>query len=229
MTEALASWGYDIALHYRNDLAGAEATAALAAEQGARTHCVQADLGDARACEDLVAQAEQRVGPVDVLVNNAAIFERAGWLTMGTEDFDRHMQVNARTVYLLSLAAGRRMRKRHQAHPDYQGLIVNMACVGARHPYIGYIGYSASKAAVVNMTRGFARMLGSAARVNAIAPGPILPAAGHSDAEHEAAVEMTLLKRWGSVEEIAAALGLFVRARYLTGVVLHVDGGRSLL
>ncbi len=73
---------------------------------------LQADLGDADACERLIAEAEDALGPLDLLVNNAAMFERTPLDTMGADDFDSHLNVNARSVYLLSLHAGRRMKER---------------------------------------------------------------------------------------------------------------------
>lgn len=222
MACALAAEGADVAVHYRRSEEGARETAAAVRAAGARAHVLQADLAEAQACARLVREARDALGGLDVLVNNAALFERTPLETMDVADFDRHMAVNARAVFALSLEAGRAMRAAGG------GDVVNLACVSALRPFPGYVAYSASKAAVVGLTRGFARALAPEVRVNAIAPGPILPAAGATPSEAQAAVEATLLRRWGAPEDVAAALLFLLRARYVTGYTLPVDGGRSI-
>ena len=219
---ALARAGAAVALHYRSDEAGARETAASIASMGSHAVLLQADLADAAACARLVDEAHAALGGLDVLVNNAAMFERTPLADMTAADFDRHMAVNARSVYALSLAAGGRMKA-----AGYGG-IVNIACVSAWRPFAAYVPYSASKAAVVNLTKGFAKVLAPEVRVNGIAPGPILPAAGEAPGQGEEAVADTLLGRWGAPEDIAAACLFLLRARYVTGFTLAVDGGRAI-
>ena len=222
MVLALATAGVDVVVHHRSDPERADATAADASAAGVKSLVLQADLRDADACGELVEKASDALGGLDILVNNAAIFERTPLETLEPAHFDRHMQVNAASVHATSLAAGRRMVE------SGGGDIVNIACVSAFRPYAGYVPYSASKAAVMNLTQGFAKLLAPHVRVNAIAPGPILPPAGEDPAQGEAAVETTLLKRWGHPDDIAAALLFFLRAPYVTGYTLAVDGGRSI-
>jgi NAD(P)-dependent dehydrogenase (short-subunit alcohol dehydrogenase family) len=93
----------------------------------------------------------------------------------------------------------------------------------------GYVPYSASKAAVISLTQGFAKTLAPEVTVNAIAPGPMLPPAGATKEQGEAAVATTLLKRWGDPQDIADAVVYLAGAPYVTGVVLPVDGGRSIV
>jgi len=219
---ALAGAGADLALHHRSDEAGLLDTAASVREAGAKAVILRADLTDAAACARLAEEAHVALGGLDVLVNNAAIFERTPLEELTAEAFDRHMAVNARSVYALTLAAGRRMKS------DGGGAIVNLACISAWRPYPAYVPYSASKAAVVSLTRGFARILAPEVRVNGIAPGPILPAAGEAPGQGAQAVDETLLRRWGTPEDIAAACLFLLRARYVTGFTLAVDGGRSI-
>ena len=219
---ALADAGADVAVHYGSDADGAARTREEARARGVAAHALQADLSGADACGALVEQAADALGGLDILVNNAAIFERTPLEQLAPEDFERHMRVNAASVHATSLAAGRRMLAQGG------GDIVNIACVSAWRPFVAYVPYSASKAAVVNLTQGFAKLLAPSVRVNGIAPGPILPPAGADDAQAEAAVEATLLKRWGHPDDIAAALLFLLQARYVTGFTLAVDGGRSL-
>ncbi len=219
---ALARSGADLALHYRSDESGARETAAYISDMGGSAHLLCADLADVDACADLADRAHAALGGLDILVNNAAIFERTPLETLKPADFDRHMAANARSVYALTLAAGRRMKR------EQGGAVVNIACISAWRPYPEYVPYSASKAAVVNLTQGFAKTLAPEVRVNGVAPGPILPAAGEADGQGERAVAETLLGRWGAPEDIAEACLFLLQARYVTGFTLPVDGGRSL-
>ncbi len=222
MVLALAGAGADVVVHFRSDEAGALRTRDDAQALGVSATIAPADLAEDGACEALVATAHTALGGLDILVNNAAIFERTPLMSLQTQDFDRHMRINARTVHALSLAAGTRMRG------ERGGDIVNMACVSAFRPFAGFVPYSASKAAVVSLTQGFAKLLAPTVRVNAIAPGPVLPPAGADAAQGERAIAATLLKRWGSPDDITAALLFLLRATYVTGYTLPVDGGRTI-
>lgn len=219
---ALAETGAHVAVHYHRNEPGALRTCSQVSERGVRSLALAADLTDAAACQELIAATEAQLGPLELLVNNAAIFEPSPAEAAGAEDFDRHMAANARPVYLLSREAGRRMRARGR------GSIVNIADVAGERPWPGYLGYSASKAAVLSLTRGLARALAPEVRVNAVSPGPILAPAGGSAEQMDRAVASTLLGRAGTPEEVAAAVCLLAGCDWLTGVVLNVDGGRSL-
>jgi len=219
----LAEAGADVVLHFRSDEAGARDTAEEIREvHGRQAVVLQADLADPDAARNLVVEAEAALGPLDLLVNNAAIFVRTPLDTMTPEDFDGHMEANARSVYVLSLEAGRRMKARGH------GCIVNLADVAGIRPWPAYVPYSASKGAVWNLTLGFARALAPEVRVNGIAPGPMLPPAGESPEQGEKAVANTLLGRWGEPRDIAEAVLFLATTGYVTGVVLPVDGGRSI-
>ena len=219
IAERLARDGAAVALHYRGDLSGAEATAAAI---GAKSPLLQADLADAAACERLVRDADEALGGLTLLVNNAATFHRTPLADLQVVDFDHFMRANARSVYVLSLAAGRLFKARGR------GCIVNLADVAGLVPWAGFIPYSASKAAVVSLTKGFAKALAPEVRVNAVAPGPVLPPAGEPPEQGEQAVAQTLLKRWGSPADVAAAVAFLATTPYVTGQVLPVDGGRSV-
>lgn len=223
MALCVAKAGADVAIHYRRDETGARETVNDLVRRGVRAVSLQADLAHTEACAGLIAEAEAALGPLDVLINNAAMFERTPLETMTAEDFDVHMRANARSIYLLSTDMGRRMRARGS------GVILNIADTAGLRPWPAFIPYSASKGTVVNLTRGFARALAPEVRVNAIAPGPMLPPAGEPPEQGEKAVAKTLLGRWGSPDDIAAAAMFLIQATYVTGIVLAVDGGRSLV
>jgi NAD(P)-dependent dehydrogenase (short-subunit alcohol dehydrogenase family) len=217
---ALGGSGADVAVHYRRDAEGASETVRLLRVMGRRASLHAADVAVGAACSQLIEEVTDALGGLDILVNNAATFVRTPLDEMSVEDFDHHMGANARSVFALSLAAGREM----PTGAD----IVNIADVAAARPWPAYVPYSASKAAVVSLTRGFARALAPRVRVNAVAPGPVLPPENADEAQGRRAVEATLLKRWGTPDDVASAVLFLLRATYLTGVVLHVDGGRSI-
>jgi len=222
IAERLAAAGADLALHYREDEAGARAAAAAIEAAGRRAVLLEADLADADACARLVEQADEALGGLTLLVHNAATFARTPLDAMDASDFDRFMAVNARSVYVTSLVAGRLFKARGG------GCIVNLADVAGLSPWPGYVPYSASKAAVVSLTKGFAKLLAPEVRVNAVAPGPVLPPVGEPPERGEQAVAATLLKRWGAPGDVAEAVLFLATAAYVTGQVLPVDGGRSV-
>jgi len=219
---ALARAGADIALHARSHAREADALARRLRSKGTRVHVFLADLADARACAALPHDVVSKMGRLDVLVNNAGLFEPTDPRSADAEAFDRLMGLNARAVWLVTSAAARMLEKT-------QGAVVNVACASAFSAWPSFIPYSASKAAVASLTQGFAKALAPRVRVNAVAPGPILPAKGSTTARNRAAVDATWLARWGTPKDIAeAVVFLAARAPFMTGVVLPVDGGRFL-
>ena len=219
---ALAADGADVAIHARGSLREAEALARTIRRGGRRAAVLAADLTDPAACEGLVAACVAALGRLDVLVNNAAAFEATDPRRADPAAFDRLMAVNARAVYVLSAAAGQWMSARGG------GAIVNVACVSGLVPWPGFLPYAASKAAVLSLTQGFAKALAPKVRVNAVAPGPILPAEGANRARNRAAVARTMMRRWGRPADVAEAVRYLAGATYVTGVVLPIDGGRHL-
>lgn len=223
IAERLGRAGCDVVVHYRNDRAGAEQAVQAIRAMGRRATAIQADLADPEDCARLAAEAGMVHGPLTLLVNNAAIFVHTPLDEMTVGHFDEHMAANARSVYLLSLHVGRAMKA------GGGGAIVNLADVAGERPWAGYVPYSASKAAAISLTKGFAKALAPAVRVNAIAPGPMLPPAGETPEQGEKAVRSTLLGRWGGPADVAEAVVFLATASYVTGTVLAVDGGRSLV
>jgi pteridine reductase len=109
-----------------------------------------------------------------------------------------------------------------------KGAIVNLACTSGLSAWKGYVAYSASKAAVISLTQGFAKALAPDVRVNAVAPGPVLPPDDLAPEQRDAVAATTLLGRWGAPGDVVEAVLFLVTAPWLTGVVLPVDGGRSV-
>lgn len=221
IAKRLADAGAAVAVHGHAHPREAEQVARGIVERGARAAAFAADLNDAAAARGLIAQVEARLGPLALLVNNAARFRHTPLESLSVEDFDALLALNARAPFVLTLEAGRRMRARGA------GCVVNVACTSALSPWGGYVPYSASKAALLSLTKGFARALAPQVRVNAVAPGPVLPPEGLAPADAERIAATTLLGRWGAPADVAEAVLFLATAPWLTGVVLPVDGGRS--
>ncbi len=220
----LHAGGCDLALHH---LHSGTDMAALAAElERARPGSVQvlhADLRDSDRLPELVAAAVGRFGRLDALVNNASTFHPTPLGTATPQQWDDLFAVNARAPFFLAQAAAPHLRAA-------AGAIVNLADVYAGRPLPDHAPYSAAKAALVSLTRALALELAPEVRVNAVAPGAILwPEQDPSAAAQQAILAATALGRTGTPEDIAAAVQwlLSADAGYVTGQVLHVDGGRA--
>ncbi|MEP6937157.1 MAG: 3-oxoacyl-ACP reductase family protein [Chthoniobacterales bacterium] len=218
----LAADGFNVALTYSKSASEAERVAAEISKNGTRAVAFKADATNEREIDGLVDQVVKELGGLDVLVNNAGTFAPAPITEEKIEDFDRIMNTNVRAVFLLS--------RRAAAVLPEGGRIINIGSVnGDRGAFPGAATYSASKAAVAGLTRGWARDL--AARkitVNTVQPGPIDTELNPADGDFaEMLKPMTALGRYGRVEEVAALVGFLASpaSSYITGAALNVDGG----
>ncbi len=213
---ALARSGMDVAVgHYRS---GRKARALVRELEalGARAVALREDLADPVAARRLVTAATRALGGLDVLVNNAALFERTPFLATTRPQYDRLLDVNLRGAFFASQAAARAMDRRG-------GHIVNIGDAGAHRAWPSYLPYALSKAGLAALTRGLAAALRPRRiAVNCVAPGAVLRPAGVPRARWNA------LTRRGSasVEDVAAAVVYFATCpRHVTGRILAVDGG----
>jgi pteridine reductase len=213
--------GARVAVHYRSSQAEAESLVAQMNLARTGSACAfAADLADAGACDTLAAAVVRAFGRLDVLVNNASTFYATPVGNITPDQFDDLVGSNLRAPLFLSQAAAPALAKQ-------EGLILNIADIHGLRPLGRHAVYCAAKAGLVMLTRSLARDLGPAIRVNAIAPGPVLwPEHGVDDALRERIVARTALKRAGSPEDVAQAALYFATARFVTGQVLAVDGGR---
>ena len=215
-----AERGADVAVHYRSKREKADEVAAKIAGLRRRAFTLQADLGDPKIAEEMVAEAARRLGGLDVLVNNAALHPPP-MFSLREPDWGywrRMMETNVMGVIACSRAAAPHLRRSG-------GCIVNVVMDWDA----GGIDYTLTKAAGTPLTRGLAREL-APVRVNAVSPGAV-DTWGMTEDEKTYWVERTLLKRVGEPGDIAGPI-LFLssdEARYITGATLQVDGGTRLL
>jgi len=219
--EALAKKGASVAIHYHRSEAQARETLEQVEARGGRGALVQADLAYAAEAGLLLEGVRKVLGPVDVLVNSAAIFEPGGLLETGDEAWDRHHRINLKAPFILSRAFANQKRP---------GKIVNLVDWRALRPGADHFAYTNSKAGLAALTRSLAVALAPAVQVNALALGAILPPTGATEADLERIIAPVPGARWGSAEEAAQALIFLLEGPdYITGEIIYVDGGRHLV
>ena len=223
LARALAERGYAVALHYRTSAAEAEALAEEIERSGGRAATLHADLADPGQLEELMAAAHAALGPITVLVNNAAVFEHDRATDFTLMQWDRQLAINLRAPVVLARQFARLLPA------DATGLIVNLLDQRIAAPTRGYFSYTLSKQALAAATELLAAALAPRVRVNGIAPGLTLISGSQSEADFERLVDRTPLGKGSSPDAIARALIYLLETDVVTGQILFVDGGRRLV
>ena len=218
----LARRGYALALHYRSAEADARETLEAIRAAGGEAFLIQADLREENDIAALFDAIDSRRAPLRVLVNSAATMQRGDAATLSAQAWDETFRLNLRAPFLCAQRAAQRMK------PE-GGLIVNITDAGASKAWSGYPAYIVSKAALESLTRVLARAFAPEIRVNALAPGLVLPAEDLPPETWERLVRRLPLPRPAKTEELAAALNFLLETPYVTGQTLVIDGGYSLL
>ena len=230
IAKRLAKDGFDVALnHYPSD--SDKANALAVAEEcrafGVKAECYAADVSKFDQCEEMVKQIKADFGSIDALVNNAGITKDGLLARMKESDYDAVIAVNQKSVYnMMKFVCGVMMKQR-------SGKIVNIASVAGLYGNPGQVNYSASKAAIIGMTKTVAKEFGSRnINCNAVAPGLIRTPMTDvlSDELKAKMLDAVSLKRFGEPEEIASVVSFLVseNASYITGQVIEISGGLSM-
>jgi pteridine reductase len=224
ISRRLAEAGAQVAVHtHRSSQAGEELVKALANE-GLKAKLFGADLSRPEAIPTLVKDVEAGLGPVDILVNSAARFDRSPFIETSVTLLEAQWALNVRAPFLLTQAAVRRMVARGG------GDVVNVLDIGGVNLTVPrYSAYGMTKAALAQLTETLAVELAPVIRVNAVAPGTVLPPERYSDDAREALRARIPQGRLGSPADVAdTVFFLLTGPRFLTGQIVAVDGGRSL-
>lgn len=220
----LAQNGFAVVIVYHSSQAQALQLEHDIAESGGSAWAVCGDVSSSDDVDSIAGAVAERFGRIDVLVNNAGISSYLEFGSMSGADIDREFAVNVRSVVLMTQACVPHMRS--------GGAIVNVSSNLASAPLPGLSLYSAAKAAIASLTKGFARELGSRGiRVNAVAPGATRTAMTEWIDEHTMAniSTSTPLGRVGLPQDIASAIGMLASAQsgWISGQTIIVDGGLS--
>ena len=219
---ALAGDGFAVAVHHRNSHAAAEDLVALIRNKGGAAVALAADLGDEAAVRTLLSRAEQALGPIGCLVNNAGVFVNDTVETATRASWELHLAVNLRAPFLLIQDFATRLPK------SASGVVVNLLDqrVWSLTPY--FVSYTLSKAGLWTLTQTMALALAPRIRVNGIGPGPALPSPRQSAEEFATQCATMPLRRGTSPQEIATALRFILSAPAVTGQMIALDGGQHL-
>jgi 3-oxoacyl-[acyl-carrier protein] reductase len=227
IVETLAKSGARVAFTFRSSVDEAEALKAELEANGTEVLSIQGDAADSSAAEDAVKQVIDAWGSVDIIVNNAGITKDGLMLRMSEDDWDAVINTNLKSVFNFSKAAYRPMMKQRA------GKIINLSSVVGTTGNPGQTNYAASKAGIVGFSKSLAKELAArGVTVNVVAPGFVATdmTASLSDAAREAMLGAVPMGRPAEPQEIADAV-LFLAsplADYITGQVLHVNGGLAM-
>jgi pteridine reductase len=219
ITLGLAGAGARVAVHYNRSVEAAQETVAQAQALGVEAQAFQADLAHAQAARALAAEVQARFGGVDILVHATSPFVRASLTETTLETFRLEMGVLAESFLLLAQALAPWMVARSA------GAIVAILDRGVCDPWPAYLAHGAAKSALWALARSLAVELAPHVRVNGVVPGPVDPPPGLAQAVRDRLAAGTLLGRWGSPQDVVDAVLYLIRADYVTGEVLFVDGG----
>jgi pteridine reductase len=223
IAQALHAEGWRVALHYYHSAAPALALReALNVARADSAMAIAADLRAHAALAEVVAAVQAAWGRLDALVNNAAVFFATPLSEATLAQWDEIMTINLQAPYFLSQAAAPLLKKSG-------GCIVNLTDIYAERPRADYAIYCASKAGLIGITRALARELAPGVRVNAVSPGAILWSSDATPAEQQAVLARTPLGRAGDPSDITVAVRYLIDSPYVTGQILTVDGGRTII
>ena len=220
ITLALGRAGANVVVNYHGAAVAAYETADEARALGVEALVERADVSDPAQVERMVESAEERFGGVDILVNSASLWKKTPFPMEDLADWHKvtGILINGPMYCANAVAPGMLARG--------EGAIVNIVDLSAWQPWPDRAAHSVGKAALLALTRQLALELAPAVQVNAVAPGPVLPVPGSSPAGNAETARGTLKGRWGKPGDVADAVVYLVRADYVTGEVLVVDGGQ---
>jgi pteridine reductase len=218
---ALASQGYDILLHYNISEEAAYQTKIEIESMGVQVFLSQSNLADLNGINTLLIKLMAIPSKLSVLINSASFMASGRIESLTSDEWDNTLNINLRAPFFL-------VQKVAPLMVD-GGLIVNITDVGAQKTWSRYPSYTVSKAALDTLTKILARGLAPSIRVNAIALGFVMQSEIVSPEEWERLINRVPLKRAAQNEEVVSALEFLLRNQYITGQIIVVDGGYSLI
>jgi NAD(P)-dependent dehydrogenase (short-subunit alcohol dehydrogenase family) len=228
----LAGRGYDLALHYASSRDEAETLAKEITAMGRRAVTLRADLLSEAQVDKLIPMAVQGLGGgLNLLVNNASIFEYDTLATATRTSWDRHMESNLRAPFVLTQVFAAQVPDAildQQGEPQAQGLVINMVDQRVHKLTPEFMSYTLAKMGLWALTQTAAQALAPRIRVNAIGPGPTLQGSRQSAEAFAQQRAATILQRGANPADIIAALGFFIDSPAVTGQMISVDGGQHL-
>jgi len=216
---ALAEAGFDIALHYKTSKSDAEETASQIRKLGRQCNLFRCDLTNDDELNSLIPNVKESLPSLNLLINNASLFDKATIKDTSIEIFDRQFAANIRAPFFLM---------KQFALSCQAGQIINLLDARISQPDFNYAAYTLSKKTLADLTKMAAVEFAPGIRVNGVAPGIILPPADESIDYLDRKSKNIPLQRKGDAEDIANAVHFLVENDYITGQIIFVDGGENL-
>lgn len=221
ITLGLAEAGYDVVIVYHTSAAEARAVADSVRELGRVALVVRGDVSVAEDIEAISQRLREEFGRLDLLVNNASLFQSASLLDVQENEWDRVMAVNLKGPFLMVKATADLLT-------EANGRVVNLIDLSAFQPWVEHPHHAVSKAGLLHLTRVMAQALAPAVRVNAVAPGTVLLPESYDEDAGRRSRERSALGTLGSPDDVVRTILFLERSPFITGEVIVVDGGRML-
>ena len=222
VTLELARAGANVVVLFNASTGPAEETAQDARALGVDAMTVQCDVSDLGAVQRMAKAVRSRFGRLDLLVNAADRFDAH---TVPTEDYDtwrRAIDVSVHGSFYVSNELAPLLLERPQA------AIVNIVDISVWHAWPNFTAHAVAKSGLLALTRQLALELAPTVLVNAVAPGHVMPQPHYNEEFLRRSADRTLLKRWGTPEDVARAVRFLAQSDYITGEVIRVDGGELI-
>ena len=216
---ALASASYNIALHYGTAAGEAEKTAEEVRRRGVECTTFHCDLREESELLGLIPRVVKQMPGLEVLINSASIFHKGSIAETGPDLFDTHLAVNLKAPFFLSRDFAKFCRR---------GQIINLLDTRVARNDFGYAVYTLTKKALLDLTKLSAREFAPSIRVNAVAPGLVLPPEGGSKEAFENMAGKIPLRKTGGPEHVVRAVEFLLKEDFLTGQIIYLDGGEHL-
>lgn len=222
ITLMLARAGANVVINYHSAADEAQATKREAEALGVTALALQADVADRQAVAAMVAAITERFGGVDIIVNSASYFGRTPVPSDEPDIYERWERVTRILIdgpfFICNMLAPGMLARGG-------GAIVNIVDLSVAQPWSGFTAHAVGKSGLLALTRQLALELAPTIRVNAVAPGLVMPPPNVSDRRQTAMAERNLLQRWGNADDVAQAVHYLLQADFVTGETLTVDGG----
>jgi 3-oxoacyl-[acyl-carrier protein] reductase len=226
ITSELASLGFNIALNYNSTAAGLVNKFKKTLEQkGVEVLPIKADVSDVKDIGMMFGKIKEYFGRIDVLVNNAAVFEHTDFLKTGEKTFDKFINTNLKSVFFCSQYAAKMML--NQKGNNFK--IINIASLGGIENWTGFMPYSIAKAGVIKLTMLLAKKLAPGILVNSISPGTVWIDNDKNKTVDKNSIGKYTMKRFAKPDDLKALIRYLAGDNtYITGQNFIVDGGKSL-
>ncbi|MDO9417592.1 SDR family oxidoreductase [Pararhizobium sp.] len=222
IVEDLVRHGFAVAIHANSSIAEAQDLVEAIRNEGGTAVAVTGDLANSRAAAGLFEQAEDGIGPIGLLVNNASIFRNDSVAHFDEEVWDMHFALHVKAPSILARDFANRLPA------DVSGLIVNIIDQRVLRPNPRFHSYMLSKSALWMATKTMAQALAPVIRVNALGPGPALPNDRQDPVDFQAQVDGLILKQGPKLEEFGRSIRFLFDTPSITGQMIALDGGQHL-